>query len=148
NADLELLRAPWVRRVTVWLDAIIGRYPQVFLEGDEEFLAYQLGIERLGRADHVLALSESSRAELPPNLDPAIRATISGARPGVTDADADVATIDLPARRYCVLVGNALPHKNLVTGVAAFLRSSCARRERLHLVVVATLDAVVVRALR
>jgi glycosyltransferase involved in cell wall biosynthesis/SAM-dependent methyltransferase len=138
--DTGLLRAPWVRRTAVWLDAIIGQYPSSFLPTEADFLDYQLGIEKLGRAAHVLALSEASRAELPPNLDPATRITVSGSRPGLVATDARAATITVPEDRYCVLVGNSLPHKNIASGVAAFTRSRLARAGRMKLIVIAMLD--------
>jgi glycosyltransferase involved in cell wall biosynthesis/SAM-dependent methyltransferase len=146
--DLGLLRAPWVRRAAVWLDAIIGRYPSSFLPDEAAFLEYQLGIEKLGRAGHVLALSEGSRAELPPNLDPATRVSISGSRPGLVGTDARAATITLPEDPYCVLVGNSFPHKNIASGVAAFARSHRARAERMQLIVIALLDDAQQVALR
>jgi SAM-dependent methyltransferase len=146
--DLGMIRAPWVRYAAVWLDAIIGRYPSTFLREDVEFLDYQLGIEKLGRAGHVLALSNGSRVELPPNLDPGTQVTVSGSRPGLVATDARAATIRLPEHPYCVLVGNALPHKNLASGVAAFTRSRHARAERMNLIVIATLDDVQQAALR
>jgi SAM-dependent methyltransferase len=135
--DFDLLRAPWIRRAAVWLDAIMGRYPWSFLRTDATFLDYQLGIEKLGCADHVLALSASCRDELPPNLGPTTRVTISASRPGLTPADARSARISTPDEGYCVVMGNALPHKNIAGGVAAFAGSCRARRERLTLIVVA-----------
>lgn len=146
--DLGLIRAPWVRYAAVWLDAIIGRYPSSFLREDAEFLDYQLGIEKLGRATKILALSNGSRVELPPNLDPAVQVTISGSRAGLVTTDARGSTITLPTRPYCVLVGNALPHKNLASGVAAFARSRHASAGRMNLIVIATLDDTQQMALR
>jgi len=146
--DVGLLRAPWVRRAVVWLDAIVGQYPSTFLPTEADFLDHQLGIEKLGRAAHVLALSEGSRAELPPNLDPATSVAVSGSRPGLLADDARAATITLPEGRYCVLVGNSLPHKNIATGVAAFARSRVTRTQGIKLIVIATLDDVQQVALR
>ena len=148
RSDLGVLRAPWVRRAAVWLDAIIGRYPSSFLPGQADFLDYQLGIEKLGRATHVLALSEGSRAELPPNLDRSTNVTVSSSRPGLVATDARAATISLPDDRYCVLVGNSFPHKNVATGVAAFARSRRARAKRMKLVMIAVLDEAQRVALR
>jgi len=135
--DFDLLRAPWIRRAVVWLDAIMGRYPEAFLPTDASFLEYQLGIERLAFADHLLALSASCRSELPPNLSPTTKVTISGSRPGLTAADPRPARIRTPTGRYCVVMGNGLPHKNVAGGVVAFAGSRRARREQLTLFVVA-----------
>jgi glycosyltransferase involved in cell wall biosynthesis/SAM-dependent methyltransferase len=138
--DAAFVRAPWVRRAVVWLDAIVGRYPARFLRDGASFVVYQLGIEKLGRADSILALSETSRAELPSNLDPRTTVYVTGSRPGLTSDDARLATITLPEDRYCLLIGNAFPHKNLAAGVVAFTRSQRARDTRMKLVVTALLD--------
>jgi len=114
-----------------------GRVSLYFLQSDTAFLDYQLGIERLGRASHVVALSESSLTELPPNLNRSTRISISGSRPGFTPADAGFSTLTKPDGRYCVIVGNALPHKNVAAGIAAFAASSRARRDHLTLMVAA-----------
>jgi glycosyltransferase involved in cell wall biosynthesis/SAM-dependent methyltransferase len=135
--DIDLLRAPGVRRAALWLDGIMGEYPSTFLRSDAAFLDYQLGIERLGRASHVVALSESSLTELPPNLNPSTRISISGSRPGFTRADARFSSLTKPDGRYCVIVGNALPHKNVAAGIAAFAASRRGRRDHLTLMVAA-----------
>ena len=148
-AEVTLLRAPWIRHGAIWLDGIMGLHPHVFLGADDAFLDYQLGIEKLGRACHIMALSEPSRAELPPNIDPATRITISGSRPGLTRADLSPSTEPICRHPYCVLVGNALPHKNAAAGVAAFAGSRRARRTRMTLfVAVAGLGDAEHRALR
>ena len=137
GAELELVRAPWVRRATIWLDGIIGRYPSLFLGSDEEFIEYQICIEEVGRSSHIVALSAGACGELPSNLNPAARVTISGSRPGVTPRDAELGVRRPPEEPYCLLVGNALPHKNLAAGVAAFGASTRAWRDRMTLVVAA-----------
>jgi SAM-dependent methyltransferase len=115
----------------------MGCYPESFLPTDVSFLEHQLGIERLGCVDLLLALSESCRSDLPPNLSPTTQVTISGSRPGLTAADARSARIGIPTDRYCLVMGNALPHKNVAGGVVAFAGSRRARREHLSLIVVA-----------
>ena len=133
--DLHLLRSPRVRRAAVWLDGIMGRYDSVFLPTDADFLDYQLGIEKLGCSSQIVALSDASRSELPPNLGSSTQIRISGSRAGLTPLDAVSARRSETDPPYCVVVGNALPHKNAAGGVVAFAASRRARRAHMTLMV-------------
>ena len=67
---------------------------------------HQIGIEKLGRASNVLALSGFASSELPANLGPEVTVTVSGARPGLGPCSGRPTTAVEP--RHCVLLGNAL----------------------------------------
>jgi glycosyltransferase involved in cell wall biosynthesis/SAM-dependent methyltransferase len=115
---ITLSTTPGIRRVGVWLDAIMGHYPERHLWNDVNFLDYQSSLERLSMAEVVLSLTESSASELPEGCPrPGGRVAVSGSRPGLSMADVAESDWSPPFGRYAVVVGNSLPHKNVLAGV-------------------------------
>lgn len=137
----DLLAAPWVRTATVWLDAIAGSHPGHFLTNPPAFFSYQWFVERLGRYDHVLALSAASRSEALPLVAEPDRVVVTGCRnPLKAHMHLAPDRSDLASGEPRVaLFGNALPHKNVAAGLLAFAHAYFRHDGRLRLDVVANL---------
>jgi glycosyltransferase involved in cell wall biosynthesis/SAM-dependent methyltransferase len=136
----ELLRAPWVRRASVWLDAIPAFTLDAFFTTATQFLDYQYILETLARFDCLLALSQTSADEFTalgfegPNL------VITGCRGSFDGGPRVGKPPGLPFDRFVVAVGNALPHKNLAAAAAGFVRSWVGADADLGLVVAANIS--------
>lgn len=61
--NLDLLRAPWIRRVSVFLDDIKGLYPAHFIGSNVHFWEHQVTVEKIRSSDVVLTLGQTSNAE-------------------------------------------------------------------------------------
>lgn len=123
RANLDLLRAPWIFTISVFLDDIQGMYPHHFVGDQYSFWVHQLAIEKLKRSEIILALSQTSQAEalaiwssLPfdfPRPEFLISSCVSALPMRLTPN----AT---PAQKSGFLVsGNDFPHKNLALASAA-----------------------------
>lgn len=138
---LALSTTPGIRRVGVWLDAIMGQDPDRYLRDDVDFVDYQSSLERLSSADIVLSLTGSAATELPAGCPRSGgRVVVTGSRPGLTMADLTGSEWVPPFAEYAVVVGNSLPHKNVVAGL---LGAVVAQRTHpsLGVVIVADMDA-------
>ena len=138
----RLSQSPSVRSAGVWLDAILGTYPLSFLETDAMFLEYQFGLECIGAFGKVLSISESSTAEaIEVGVRPE-RIVNTGCAPGLTRFDESVKQAGRSSRTtrrsHIVVVGNGLPHKNLLVGVAAAVPFAVLDRTDLDVVVIAS----------
>lgn len=118
-ADLDLHRAPWVRSASVWLDGIIATHAHAYLGDAEAFLEHQIGVECVHRHDRLLSLSSAAAVEAA-RVVPAGSVAVTGCRGGLV-APPSGARPDLAFTRHVVVVGNALPHKNVAAGVAGFV---------------------------
>ena len=141
DLQVKLSRSPSVRSAGVWLDAILGKYPRMFLTADAELLEYQFGLECIGALGKVLSISESSTLE-------AIESGVSpecivntGCAPGLSRLDESMSHVlgesQTGQRSHVVIVGNWLPHKNVLVGVAGAIPFAVLDRTDLDVVVIA-----------
>jgi len=146
KTDLQvgLSRSPSVRSAGVWLDSIMGTYPHSFLRTDAEFLEYQFGLECIGGYGKLLTLSASSTAEA---IELGVRPECiveTGCAPGLTRLGESVTQAGRESRTtrrsHIVVVGNGLPHKNLLVGVAAAVPFAVLDRTDLDVVVIASMS--------
>lgn len=128
-ANVDLLRAPWIRRVSVFLDDIQGIYPEHYIGTSQGFWNHQLAIEKLRTSNVVLSLSETSQNEAialwdsvageqaPPQFT--ITSCVSGL-PTPLDSDDGLPSPDF------IVFGNHYAHKNvsLVMAAAGCVRPS------------------------
>lgn len=124
DGDLEILLDPTIRKVSIFLDDIQGMNPRYFLTNEWEFWFYQLGVERLRFAHSILALSETSAAELRAilaNRADAPEIIVSGAVNGLSEPGALPANV-AALGDFIVTVGNPIVHKNLAAAVAGLSR--------------------------
>jgi glycosyltransferase involved in cell wall biosynthesis/SAM-dependent methyltransferase len=117
ESDLPLLTNPGIRTASIWLDAIVGLYPHLWLTSMDHIFGCQLQMECLGRHDWLVALSQTSATEAALVAKPDAKITISGAW-NAHEAVADDETTGIPFAHYVAVVGSDLPHKNVVAGVA------------------------------
>jgi FkbM family methyltransferase len=136
-----LLASPHVRSATVWLDAILGQYPHAFLRSAEAFFGYQFGLECVARHDWVLSLSRSCGAEVVAAGVPAERVLTTGCRPALAGMPEGARPAGLPFERHVLVVGNALPHKNVAAAVAGFAKVIVEHGGDLGVVVAADVNA-------
>ena len=143
----ELLADTEVRTATIWLDAIVGTYPDHFLRGHEPFFRYQWFIERLRHYDHVLALSNAARSEVLPLVTDVERVTVTGCRNPLRSFRqmAETRRHEPGTDAHVTLFGNALPHKNVAAGLFAFAYAYFRFAGRLRLNVLANLNDEQVR---
>jgi glycosyltransferase involved in cell wall biosynthesis len=124
--NIDLLRAPWIQRVSVFLDDIQGIYPRHFIGSEDAFWVHQLAIEKLRSSHVVLTLGKTSQNEavaLWESLDedePQPRIEISSCLSGLPLTGA---RDPLEVADEFLVFGNHYPHKNLalvaaVAGVA------------------------------
>lgn len=114
--NVDLLRAPWIRRISVFLDDIQGLYPAHFAGTEHLFWLHQLAIEKLRTSDIVLALGATSRSEaesLWSTLDVAHTPPVF-----LTTSCLRSMPISAPVRgnvagREIIVFGNYHPHKNV-----------------------------------
>lgn len=114
-----LVRAPWVKKWAIWLDGIMSLYPDAFLPDPRTFWYYQLGLEQLLRAEKLFAISEMSAQEARAFLGEHAAIHITRCLPGTSRA-IDAAYNPIPFKRYALVTGNPLPHKNLALALTAF----------------------------
>lgn len=126
HTNIDLLRAPWIRRVSVFLDDIQGIYPRHFIGSEDAFWVHQLAVEKLRSSHVVLTLGKTSHDEalaLWESLDedePQPRIEISSCLSGLPLTGA---RDPLDVTDEFLVFGNHYPHKNLalvgaVAGVA------------------------------
>jgi FkbM family methyltransferase len=147
-SDLDLLRAPWIKRATVWLDAIPGYYPYAYLSDAETFIWYQLGLEKLAHHEWILALSESAATDALDVFGRHEQVIVTGCRSSIGIAPQDERPSWLPSGPYVLVLGNALPHKNLAAAVAGFVPVADTRPSGFQLVIVANISPQQQEALR
>ena len=139
--QVKLSRSPSVRSAGVWLDAIIGMYPRAFLKSDAELLEYQFGLECIGAFGKVLSISESSTLEAIESGVHPDRVVNTGCAPGLSRLDESMTQMlgepQSGQRSHVVIVGNWLPHKNVLVGVAGAIPFAVLDRTDLDVVVVA-----------
>ncbi len=140
----KLSRSPSVRSAGVWLDAILGKYPSTFLKSDAELLEYQFGLECIGALGKVLSISETSTLEA---IELGVRPESivnTGCAPGLSRLDTSmsqaVGESQIGQRSHVVIVGNWLPHKNLLIGVAGAIPFAVLDRIDLDVVVIAGIN--------
>ncbi len=136
----ELLRAPWVRKASVWLDAIPALTPDAFFSTANQFFDYLYILETLARFDCLLALSQSSADELTALGFEGANVVITGCRGSFEGGPHVGRPPGLPFDRFVVAVGNGLPHKNLAAAAAGFVRSWAGADTDLGLVVAANVS--------
>jgi glycosyltransferase involved in cell wall biosynthesis len=114
--NLDLLRAPWIRRVSVFLDDIKGLHPAHFIGTNVHFWEHQVTVEKMRPSDVVLTLGQASNEEamrLWDSLEEGERRpafVITSCQSGL----GHVATERTETRTNEFLVfGNHLPHKNV-----------------------------------
>jgi glycosyltransferase involved in cell wall biosynthesis len=127
TSNLDLLRSPWIKRVSVFLDDIQGIYPEHYIGTSREFWIHQLSIEKLRSSHVVLSLGATSQNEAialwdsiaheqaPPQFT--ITSCV-GALPMTLKSDDS-----LPSNDFIVF-GNHYAHKNVALVAAA---ARCAR---------------------
>ena len=144
DLQVRFSRSSSVRSAGVWLDSIMGTYPDSFLRTDAEFLEYQFGLECIGGYGKVLSISESSTAEAIELGVRSDRIVNTGCAPGLTRLNESVKQVGRSSpttrRSHIVVVGNGLPHKNLLLGVAAAVPFAVLDRTDLDVVVVASVS--------
>ena len=121
-SNIDLLRAPWIRRISVFLDDIQGIYPEHFIGTSHQFWTHQLAIEKLRSSHVVLSLGATSQNEaialwnsLGSELAPP-QFLISGCISGLPKA---VGSDGLTPSRDFIVFGNHYPHKNIALVAAA-----------------------------
>ena len=141
DLQVKLSRSPSVRSAGVWLDAILGKYPRMFLTADAELLEYQFGLECIGAFGKVLSISESSTLEA---IESGVRPECivnTGCAPGLSRLDESMSHVlgesQTGQRSHVVIVGNWLPHKNVLVGVAGAIPFAVLDRTDLDVVVIA-----------
>jgi len=140
DTQIRLCTRPGIRTAGVWLDAIIGTYPEQFLPDEVSFFVYQFGLECVGQMDRVLALSVSSENEaIALGVEPS-RIVRTGCLPGLPEVSAQNSKVSFPFERMVVIVGNGLPHKNLAVAVAGATRFMARDRNDFGIVVVANMS--------
>ena len=120
--NLDLLRAPWIRRIASFLDDIQGAHPSHFIGSHSHFWEHQVAIEKIRSSDVVLTLSQTSNGE-------AIRLWDSAgpneARPKFLIASCQSglalgsATRNSKSAPELIVFGNHFPHKNVALVAAA-----------------------------
>jgi FkbM family methyltransferase len=140
----KLSQSPSVRSAGVWLDAILGTYPRTFLKTDAELLEYQFGLECIGAYGKVLSISESSTREAIESGVRPDRIVNTGCAPGLSRLDEStdrvVGESQTGQRSHVVIVGNWLPHKNVLVGVAGAIPFAVLERTDLDVVVIAGIN--------
>ncbi len=133
--------APGVERLGVWLDGMyLVEYAYYGTEPAVRF-DLQTSVEQLADTDEVLALTRFAATVLPEGLAERARVTVTGSR----GAFGALTATPLPVERrtdagpdHLLVVGKIMPHKNVVTGLAAAV---LAQRRHRDLRVVAVVDA-------
>ena len=123
--DLDLIRAPWITKATVFLDDILGAYPAHYLSNSGLFLLHQLAIEKMKSSRFLLPLGVASENEAReiwarsnPNLEKPEYITTS-CLPG-TKSSSPVSNYRAnQTRREILVFGNQMPHKNRALAAAA-----------------------------
>ena len=141
DLQVKLSRSPSVRSAGVWLDAILGTYSSNFLKTDAELLEYQFGLECIGAYGKVLSISESSTSEAVKSGVSPERIVNTGCAPGLSRLDESIDQVaresQATTRSHVVIVGNWLPHKNVLVGAAGAIAFAVLDREDLDVVVIA-----------
>ncbi len=144
DLQVKLSRSPSVRSAGVWLDAILGKYPRTFLKTDAELLEYQFGLECIGAYGKVLSISESSTLEAIESGVRPERIVNTGCAPGLSRPDESMNQVmgesQTGQRSHVVIVGNWLPHKNVLVGVAGAIPFAVLDRTDLDVVVIAGIN--------
>ena len=120
--NIDLLRAPWIRRISVFLDDIQGIYPEHFAGTEYLFWIHQLAIEKLRSSDVILTLGKTSSDEakslwstlMPDENQPIFMTTSCVTSVPMTESSSP----DLVPREVLVF-GNYHPHKNLALAACA-----------------------------
>ncbi|MDF3128813.1 glycosyltransferase [Kiritimatiellaeota bacterium B1221] len=120
SVDIELLTDPRIRRAVVWLDGIIGIYPNSFLDEEGKFWAYQLGLEKIARCPDFLCLSKSSMKEAVQFFGSEYAYAITRCLSDFKSVQAPQPPTDIPFQHYALTLGNTLPHKNIAAAVVGF----------------------------
>lgn len=115
-ANIDFLRAPWIRRISVFLDDIQGLYPEHFAGTEHLFWMHQLAIEKLRSSAVILPLGKTSSAEaqalwsslMPDEPRPSFITTSC-----VTSVPIIKETAAKVDSREVLVFGNYHPHKNL-----------------------------------
>jgi hypothetical protein len=120
NADdpvnLDLLRAPWIRRISVFLDDIQGLYPAHFAGTEHLFWLHQLAIEKLRTSEVVLPLGVTSRSEaesLWSSLDASTTAPTFLTTSCLRSIPESEPAKGIRSGKEVVIFGNYHPHKNV-----------------------------------
>jgi hypothetical protein len=150
--DIDLLRAPWISRISVFLDNIAGIYPAHFIGESYSFWNHQLGVEKLKSTRVVMSLGETSQREAQslwaslPSSEPRPIFTISSCVSGIPSRTAQSGAPREPGKY--VVFGNQLPHKNLALPAAALGALSAGTSRKLTFTFVSTLPVAQETALR
>jgi len=116
SANVDLLRAPWIQRISVFLDDIQGLYPEHFAGTEHLFWMHQLAIEKLRSSTVVLPLGKTSSAEAQAlwsssmSDEPKPHFITTSCVTSVPVIDAASPKVDA---REVLVFGNYHPHKNL-----------------------------------
>jgi glycosyltransferase involved in cell wall biosynthesis len=122
HTQLDLLRAPWIRRISTFLDDIQGSHGPHFIGRHAQFWDHQVSLEKIRSSDVVLVLGESSLAEarrLWASADAAERLpkfVITSCKSGLPLHEIEPQVI--PGNNF-VVFGNHFPHKNVALVAAA-----------------------------
>ncbi len=120
--NLDLLKAPWIRRISVFLDDIQGLNPAHFIGSHAHFWEHQVTIEKIRSSDVVLTLGQTSNAEaisLWDSLDTGeskptfVVTSCQSGLSHIAKAPPKSRTNDF------VVFGNRFPHKNVALVAAA-----------------------------
>lgn len=120
--NLDLLRAPWIRRITAFLDDIQGVYPAHFIGSHSHFWEHQVTVEKLRTSDVVLTLGKTSNDEAtqlwdsngPEEARP--KFIITSCQSGL---EMGSAVRSKQASSELIVFGNHFPHKNVALVAAA-----------------------------
>ncbi len=120
--NLDLLRAPWIRRITAFLDDIQGANPAHFIGSHMHFWEHQVAVEKIRSSDFLLTLGKTSNDEAARLWDSAGPAET---RPEflITSCQSGLALSSPPQESqapYAFMVfGSHFPHKNVALVAAA-----------------------------
>jgi glycosyltransferase involved in cell wall biosynthesis len=120
--NLDLLRAPWIRRITTFLDDIQGAHPAHFIGSHTHFWEHQVTVEKIRSSDIVLTLGHTSNDEAARLWDSAgpnetrPRFLITSCQSGLALSSM---THNTQASPELIVFGNHFPHKNVALVAAA-----------------------------
>jgi glycosyltransferase involved in cell wall biosynthesis len=140
SANLDLLRAPWIHTMSVFLDDIQGLYPSYFIGTQTGFWIHQLAIEKMKASKTVLTLGRTSDLEARalwstlPAVAPQPEFIITSCSSGLSSSSNH--NHPQKASSEFLVFGNSYPHKNLAIAAAALasFQQRCHSEARLQFV--------------
>ena len=120
--NLDLLRAPWIRHITAFLDDIQGAHPAHFIGSHSHFWEHQVTIEKIRTSDVVLTIGKTSSHEAtrlwdsigPDEARPEFMITSCKSGLALGSASHNARSVS-----ELIVFGNHFPHKNVALVAAA-----------------------------